>query len=105
MTEWRAGVWLCLVSKDGTAFLHRATPLSDPEVIEDELIQICQVRIPITAFQVHSLPGVSKDLLWGYEELVYDKFACVPALHTLSLHMSMQQQTLQADGLTVERSR
>lgn len=52
MTEWRAGVWLCLVSKDGTAFLHRATPLSDPEVIEDELIQICQV---IIAHQVQSL--------------------------------------------------
>ena len=44
MTELRAGVWLGLVSKDGAAFLHRATPLSDPEVIEQELIEICQVH-------------------------------------------------------------
>ena len=49
MTEQRAGVWLCLVGKDGAAFLHRATPLSDPEVIEQELIQIYQV---IRAFAV-----------------------------------------------------
>ena len=48
MTEWRAGVWLCLVNKDGAAFLHRATPLSDPEVTEHELIEICQVQTTIT---------------------------------------------------------
>lgn len=42
MTEGRAGVWLCLINRDGAAFLHRATPLSDPEVIEHELIEICQ---------------------------------------------------------------
>lgn len=46
MTEGRAGVWLCLVNRDGAAFLHRATPLSDPEVIEHELIEICQVWTP-----------------------------------------------------------
>lgn len=48
MTELRAGVWLGIVGKDGAAFLHRATPLSDPEVIEQELIEICQVHPTIS---------------------------------------------------------
>lgn len=43
MTEQRAGVWLGLVGHDGSAYMHRAVPLSDPEVIEQELIEICQV--------------------------------------------------------------
>ena len=47
MTETRAGVYLCLVGKDGAAFLHRAAPLNDPEVIEQELIEICQVNLNI----------------------------------------------------------
>ncbi len=45
MTEQRSGVWLGLVGQDGSSYLHRATPLSDPEVIEQELIQICQVLL------------------------------------------------------------
>ena len=61
MTEWRAGVWLCLVSQAGAAFLHRATPLNDPEVIEHELIEICQVRISfnLSLHTRHSLPAFS----------------------------------------------
>ncbi|KAA6419959.1 MAG: hypothetical protein FRX49_10149 [Trebouxia sp. A1-2] len=43
MTEQRAGVWLGLVGQDGSSYLHRAVPLSDPDVIEQELIQICQI--------------------------------------------------------------
>lgn len=43
MTEQRAGVWLGLVGQDGSSYLHRAVPLSDPDVIEQELIQICQM--------------------------------------------------------------
>ena len=65
MTEWRAGVWLCLVSKDGAAFLHRATPLSDPEVIEDELIKICQVRTFIIQSDVNLHSGASSKLMRG----------------------------------------
>jgi hypothetical protein len=45
MTEQRAGVWLGLVGQDGSSYLHRAVPLSDPDVIEQELIHICQVTI------------------------------------------------------------
>ena len=71
MTEWRAGVWLCLVSKDGAAFLHRATPLSDPEIVEQELFEICQVRTPIICSEVQilflmSLAGLSKAVLHAH---------------------------------------
>jgi len=45
MTEQRAAVWLGLVGQDGSSYLHRAVPLSDPDVIEQELIQLCQVTI------------------------------------------------------------
>ena len=45
MTEQRAAVWLGLVGQDGSSYLHRAVPLSDPDVIEQELIQICQVTV------------------------------------------------------------
>lgn len=43
MTEQRSGIWVGLVGHDGSTFLHRVTPLSDPEVTEQELIEICQV--------------------------------------------------------------
>jgi hypothetical protein len=39
MTEQRAGVWLGLVGQDGSSYLHRAVPLSDPDVIEQELLE------------------------------------------------------------------
>lgn len=43
LSELNAGVWLCLVGQNGDSFLHRAVPLCDSEVIEQELYQICQV--------------------------------------------------------------
>ena len=44
LSELCAGVWLGLVGQNGETFLHRAVPLCDSEVIEQELYQICQVQ-------------------------------------------------------------
>lgn len=44
MTELSAGVWLGLVGQNGHTFLHRAVPLCDSDVTEQELLQIYQVR-------------------------------------------------------------
>lgn len=103
MTEWRAGVWLCLVNKDGAAFLHRATPLSDPEVIEHELIEICQVRNFITYSLTQVFVVLSK-LRRACQEP-----SCNPALvPTPSSNLTTDQPTLQADafpyGLAVDSS-
>ena len=43
MTELDAGVWLGLVGHDGSCFMHKAHPLSDPDAIEKELFEICKV--------------------------------------------------------------
>lgn len=45
MSEPCSGVWLGLVGQKGEAFLHRAVPLCDSEVIEQELYQVCQVTL------------------------------------------------------------
>lgn len=96
MSEWRAGVWLCLVNKDGAAFLHRATPLSDPEVIEHELIQICQVRTSITcSLQRFCLCNASSQLIWGCQS----SHASVHTSAHFSVHLTKDQQALQADVL------
>lgn len=42
MTELDAGVWLGLVGQDGSCFMHKAHPLSDPDATEKELFEICK---------------------------------------------------------------
>lgn len=40
-----AGVFLCLIGRDGASFLHRVAPLYDAEAAEAELRGICEVRL------------------------------------------------------------
>ena len=44
LSDPTAGVLVCLVGQDGSAVLHRVTPLSDPEAQAAEVAEICEVR-------------------------------------------------------------
>ncbi|GAB4821531.1 hypothetical protein N2152v2_008577 [Parachlorella kessleri] len=43
LSDFNAGVQLCLIGKDGSGYLHKVPALHDPEEVERELHRICQV--------------------------------------------------------------
>jgi hypothetical protein len=45
--EPTAGVFLCLIGRDGASFLHRVGPLYDAEDAEANLRTICEVHSPV----------------------------------------------------------
>ena len=36
-------IWLCLVGMDGSSYLHRLSPVLDPELQQKQLREICEV--------------------------------------------------------------
>ncbi len=45
LSDFNAGVQLCLIGKDGSGYLHKVQALHDPEEVERELHRICQVWV------------------------------------------------------------